>query len=55
MHEQDFHILEGREITLPELDVKLKILLDVQLLILLVKSNVWLHTYQTLNLILTHL
>ena len=43
MHEQDFHILEGREITLPELDVKLKILLDVQLLILLVKSNVVAH------------
>ena len=55
MHEQDFHILEGREITLPELGREIEILLDVQLLILLVKSNVWLHTYQTLNLIPTHL
>ena len=55
MHEQDFHILEGREITLPELGREIENITGRTIVDSLVKSNVWLHTYQTLNLILTHL
>ncbi len=40
MHEQDFRILEGQHITLPELGRELEILQDIRLLILLAKLSV---------------
>lgn len=40
MHEQDFNILEGQNITLPELGRELENITDVLLLIQLVKLNV---------------
>lgn len=40
MHEQDFRILEGQDITLPELGKELENITDVRLLILLAKLSV---------------
>ena len=55
MHEQDFHILEGREITLPELGREIENITGHTIVDSTGEIKRVLHTYQTLNLILTHL
>ena len=54
MHEQDFHILEGREITLPELGREIENITGRTIVDSTgeIKRVV---AHQTLNLILTHL